>query len=190
MASTALALPDRRLWRSWAETVRDFGDEFPHGSGSEIGGAALDEKGCAAFAAGRLRYADPGAALPEGKVRCTFFWVLDGATAGADGEVIGFLAVRHALNDFLLEQGGHIGYSIRPAARGRGHAGRALRLGLAHAAGLGLDRVLLTCDPDNEPSRRTIVAAGGVYEDTRAGSQRYWIDLSGAAGDGCAPALP
>ena len=43
--------------------------------------------------------------------------------------MIGFLAIRHTLNDFLLELGGHIGYSVRPARRGQGHATRALALG-------------------------------------------------------------
>lgn len=174
MALTALAIPDARLWESWADTVRDFGADFPHGSGSEVGTTPLDEAGCAAFAAARRRYADPSVDLPVGRVACTYFWVLDPAT----DEMVGFLAVRHRLNDFLLEQGGHIGYSVRPAARRRGHAARALRLGLDHAAGLGLDRVLLTCRPDNAASRRTIERAGGVYEDTRAGLQRFWISVT------------
>ena len=43
---------------------------------------------------------------------------------------------------------------------------------------LEIDPVLITCDVDNEPSRRTIEGAGGVYEDTREGKLRYWIDLS------------
>ena len=38
------------------------------------------------------------------------------------------------------------------------HAGRALGLAVRRAAELGLDRVLLTCDDDNRPSARTIVA--------------------------------
>jgi len=47
----------------------------------------------------------------------------------------------------------------------------------------GLDRVLLTCRPDNEASRRTILKNGGVYENTAhsdqegASRERYWIQL-------------
>ena len=41
--------------------------------------------------------------------------------------------------------------------------------------GLGIDPALVTCDVDNEPSRRTIERAGGVYEDTREGKLRYWV---------------
>lgn len=192
MPATALALPDVRLLASWADTLRDFGTSFPHGSGVDPdAGPALDAAGCAAFVAERLRYADPSVELPAGRVACTYFWILE--TEPADGAVVGFLAVRHALNDFLLEQGGHIGYSVRPSAQRRGHASRALGLGLDHAAALGLARVLLVCEPDNAASRRTIEGAGGVLEDVRAGKQRFWVDLVARAGArsaaGGAPAL-
>ena len=53
-----------------------------------------------------------------------------------------------------------------------------LELGLAEARKQGLERVLITCDEDNEASRRTILSAGGVYENTIDRSQRYWIDVN------------
>jgi predicted acetyltransferase len=100
--------------------------------------------------------------------------------------VVGFLALRHALTAWLLEEGGHIGYSVRPVRRGQGHATRALELALRRSAELGLDRVLLTCDEDNEASARTIEHHGGVHEDTRNGTRRYWVEtgLSASAADG------
>ena len=48
----------------------------------------------------------------------------------------------------------------------------------------GLDRVLVTCLTDNEASRRTILACGGVYEKTvfcerdNVSLERYWIALN------------
>ena len=90
---------------------------------------------------------------------------------------MGYLALRHALTPFLLEEGGHIGFSVRPSRRREGHATRALALALPRASALGLDQVLITCDDDNEGSRRTIEHNGGVYEDTRKGKRRYWIDV-------------
>ncbi|MCL2190265.1 MAG: hypothetical protein FWC16_14700 [Defluviitaleaceae bacterium] len=50
-----------------------------------------------------------------------------------------------------------------------------------HLAEHGLSRVLLTCADDNEKSRKTIIACGGVFErlaitgDER--DERYWIAL-------------
>ncbi len=46
---------------------------------------------------------------------------------------------------------------------------------------MGMDRVLLTCDPGNEGSVRTIERGGGVLEDVRetliGPKRRYWITL-------------
>ena len=65
---------------------------------------------------------------------------------------LGFLALRLSLNDKLFVEGGHIGYSIRPSQRGKGYGKEQLRLGLAAARKQGLERVLITCDEDNEAS--------------------------------------
>jgi len=57
---------------------------------------------------------------------------------------------------------GHIGYSVVPWKRRRGHASRALALILDEARAVGLDRVELTADLDNLASHRVIVANGGI----------------------------
>jgi predicted acetyltransferase len=49
---------------------------------------------------------------------------------------------------------------------------------LPKARDLGIGRVLLTCDEDNAGSRATIEKNGGVYEDTRNGKRRYWIETA------------
>jgi predicted acetyltransferase len=88
------------------------------------------------------------------------------------------LALRHRLNDKLLEVAGHIGYDVRPTARRRGHATAMLREALPHAAAIGIDQVLLTCDEDNVGSYKTIESNGGVMEDIRQGKRRYWLPTS------------
>ncbi len=168
---TELVTPDVRWYDSWEATLKEFGEEFPHGSGIGPEDRFTGRDACTAFVADRLRFADPATELPADRVPCDYFWIAD------EGEMIGFLALRHRLNDYLLEQGGHIGYSVRPSRRRQGHARRALELSLPRAAELGLDRVLVTCDEDNVASRRTIEGAGGRLEDVRAGKRRYWITL-------------
>jgi len=42
----------------------------------------------------------------------------------------------------------------------------------------GINPVLVTCNVDNDASRRTVERNGGVYEDTRVGRLRYWIRTS------------
>jgi predicted acetyltransferase len=177
---TSLTRPDVRLFESWAAAMADFGEEFPHGSGvwhlPEGQRADLTEEGCRTLVRELLRYADHDARLPVDRVHCDYYWITDGPE-----EVVGFLALRHTLNAWLLEEGGHIGYSVRPSRRRQGHASRALALALQRAGELGIDQALVTCDDDNEPSARTIERNGGAYEDTRNGKRRYWIATGVAA---------
>jgi predicted acetyltransferase len=173
---TALAAPDVRLHASWAAAVTEFGDSVVHGSGvwrlPEQRYTDLTLEGCARFVALLLEESDPQVPLPDDRVPCTYFWITD----GAPDEVVGFLALRHRLNDWLFNEGGHIGYSVRPSRRRRGHASEALGLAIRRAALLGIERVLVTCDDDNLASARTIERNGGAYEDTRNGKRRYWIE--------------
>ena len=113
-----------------------------------------------------------GINLPEG-------WVPDIQLVAfsIDGQAVGFLNIRLRLNDFLLEEGGHIGYSIRPSERGKGYAKEALRQGLQVAKEKNIKKALVTCSVENPASRAVIVSNGGVFEDVRNGVERYWIDL-------------
>nr|WP_245335184.1 GNAT family N-acetyltransferase [Streptococcus oricebi] len=119
-----------------------------------------------------IQAAEVGLGLRDGFVPYIQFVAFD-----QKGKALGFLNLRLRLNKALLERGGHIGYSIRPSERGKGYAKEALRQGLRQASQKNIKSVLVTCSPDNEASRRTILANGGIYEDTRAGGERYWIDL-------------
>ncbi len=99
----------------------------------------------------------------------------------ADGRIVGMIDLRHCLNDFLAEYGGHIGYSVRPDERRKGYAKWMLANVLPEAKKRGLTRVLITCDDDNEGSCRTIEGNGGVFERTACLEgeilRRYWIEL-------------
>lgn len=174
---TALVRPDAALAASWAEVVaesHDAGELHIHGSGLwELDELDVTEAGCRRVVEHLLAAADPAAPRPDGHVPCTYFWITDGPDR--PDTIAGFLALRHTLTPWLLEGVGHIGYSVRPSRRREGHASRALALGVRAAADLGLDRVLVTCDDDNDGSRRTIERNGGVYEDTRNHKLRYWI---------------
>ena len=113
-----------------------------------------------------------GLGIPEGWVPAVQL-----VAFARDGQAVGFLNLRLRLNDHLLQEGGHIGYSIRPSARGKGLAKEQLRQGLQVAKSKNIKRVLVTCDRDNAASRGVIIANGGVLEDIRGGKERYWIDI-------------
>ena len=109
---------------------------------------------------------------PGWHVPCTTLWWVDGH------DYLGRLAIRHELNDFLLDVGGHIGYDVRPTRRREGHATEMLRQARPWALALGIDPALVTCDVDNVGSVRVIEAAGGRLEDVRGTKRRYWVPTS------------
>jgi predicted acetyltransferase len=106
---------------------------------------------------------------PHGLVpQTTLFW--------AEGdEFVGRFEIRHRLTDALYEQGGHIGYYVRPSARGQGHATAMLAAGLPMAAEMGINPALVTCDDTNVASRRVIEANGGVPIAPSGAKLRYWV---------------
>lgn len=103
-------------------------------------------------------------------VPSTIFWYVSGP------HYLGTLVVRHRLTPELLAAGGHVGYHVVTPWQNQGHATRMLADGLAECRRLGLVRVLVTCDADNEWSRRVIVTNGGQQDETLADELRFWID--------------
>lgn len=111
-------------------------------------------------------------------VPTSVFWYVSGE------HYLGELVIRHQLTPTLSESGGHIGYGISALWRGHGHGTRILAAGLVKCQRIGLADVLLTCDADNEASRRVIVANGGVPAGRSGGELRFWINVPSVVGEG------
>lgn len=163
--------PHAALQDSFRSLVREFivsGEPlvpFPLAFAHDDFGAFLEQ----------LDASSRGSGIPEGFVPHTTFWLVQ------CGEVVGVSNLRHALNDNLRVDGGHIGYGVRPSARRRGHGTRLLRHTLAAAGAMGIGEVLLTCARANVASAATIVRCGGRLDSEafvkHRGEvvQRYWI---------------
>ncbi len=82
------------------------------------------------------------------------------AICTADGTPIGECDLRIGHNEQLY-YGGNIGYRIEPPYRGHHYAAKACLLLFELARRHDLRYVIITCNPDNWPSRRTCERAGG-----------------------------
>lgn len=127
----------------------------------------------------KLRLYENEATLPGPEyVPSTQYVLIEKAT----NQIIGMLSIRKRLNDYLLNLGGHIGYSIAPIERQKGYGTYMLQEALKITRQLGIDRVLITCDDDNFGSAKVIENNQGRLEDKRFNEasqkwiRRYWIE--------------
>ncbi len=100
----------------------------------------------------------------------------------SDNKLVGTVQLRHELNDDLRKRGGHIGYGIAPAERGKGYGTKQLSLVLEKAKELGISRVMISCDRTNFAAANVAIKNGGKLEwegyDEEDGFIRvYWIEL-------------
>ena len=111
--------------------------------------------------------------VTPGFVTAHTFFALD------NDKIVGVINGRHELNDYLLNFGGHIGYSVRKSERRKGYAKKMLTYTSEFLFSLGLEKILITCDKNNIASKRTIESCGGILENEVATEDRttlrYWI---------------
>lgn len=176
----ALIEPDARFEESYVGLVAEFVESgeplipFPLSFPHDDFPAFLE----------RLAACSRGEGSPPGFVAHSTYWLVRD-----DREVVGVSNLRHELTESLRHDGGHIGYGVRPSARGNGYAVELLRRTLRRAEALGLSEVLITCDRGNVASARTILRNGGILEsedalpDTGKVVQRYRVSVGSSTGE-------
>lgn len=152
--------------------VNDFYDEIQNDKTHIIGFNGFDNyRSWLSHMRNRLS----GINLPEYMVRESYYLCFE------KEKLIGVFSLKHTLNDYLFQFGGHVGYAVRPSERGKGYATKILSLGLMEAEKLGIAKVLAVCSKQNLSSARVIVKNGGVLEneiwdpEEKEMIQRYWI---------------
>lgn len=179
-----LVRPSLAVWTSFVEALREGykltnTDAHIPEPPERIAAIAADPEGF-------LRdFLDPPSTmtLADGRTierpRQELYWYVDG------DRFIGSGALRLTLTPEFAPWAGNVGYTVRPSARGHGHAlailGELLRL--AHEEH-GLDRLQICADEDNYPSLRLIEKVGGVFDGTAphllqpgVDVRCYWVAL-------------
>lgn len=170
-----LIAPTTRLHSAWLESRAEWGPGVHEdGFGLRSSDDVDSPTGFAAWVTRLIHESAQVTAADDHRTRCTYRWITE------SDHVLGGIALRHELNNFV-QQAGHIGYGIRPSARRRGLATWALGQMLNEAQAQHLGRLLIVCAVDNAASAKVIERNGGVLEgirDTELGpARRYWITL-------------
>ncbi len=98
---------------------------------------------------------DPAVCEKRGALRYSYVIRVDGIEVGE---------CNLRPNDPLTPYGGNVGYRIDPEHRGHRYSLAALELLKNEARGLGLERIVVCCDPENAASRRIAELGGGELD--------------------------
>ncbi len=103
------------------------------------------------------------------KVPSSTYWLY------VNGTPVGIGKIRHFLTEKLLEEGGHIGYAIRPSERNKGYGTILLKRLLSTAKNMGIDNILLTIRNDNVHSLKVAISNRGIIEKSNDTRSYVWI---------------
>lgn len=101
-----------------------------------------------------------------------------------DKEFIGTLNIRHRLNWHLEKWGGHLNFVIRPSMRKKGFGKKLIQKSIPYLNYLGIERALVTVDPEDKASIKLIEFCGGKLQDITQATdkfparRRYWLDCT------------
>lgn len=109
-----------------------------------------------------MEWANPSRILKENGARGTVLLCI----RKEDNKMVGCMQVHHVLNEQMRTITGHVGYSVRPSERRKGYATQMLAKAKDYLSSFEFSEIGVSCLPENEASRRTILANGGKYVET------------------------
>jgi predicted acetyltransferase len=101
-----------------------------------------------------------------------------------DMNYLGTVDIRHRLNWHLEKWGGHLHCVLRPSMRGKGFGRKMLLKAIPFINYLGIEKALITVNPNNNIAIRIIESCGAIFEDELPETKRfparrrYWLDCS------------
>ena len=158
MSASKLIRPDASYRESFLEALREYHDEGRY-LYNDIGRLKNDfESFVKELSAERgyphQPYQEWVEPVPE-----TVTWLVK------DDQYIGTAEIRHRLNWHLEKWGGHIHFIIRPSMRGMGFGKKLLLKAIPIANFIGIEKALLTVEPNNAAAIRIIESCGGEFQD-------------------------
>ena len=162
---------------SYADEIIKYKEESLEESPIINGSAGLDRFSSIEIWFEELKKRSCEDTVPKGLVPSSTYL----AVREKDNYIVGMINIRHYLNEYLTQVGGHIGYGVRKTERNKGYAKQMLKLALEKCKELKIKKVLITCDEDNIASEKVILSANAKLEDIRnvdgENKKRFWIEL-------------
>lgn len=84
----------------------------------------------------------------------------------SDMKMVGCMQVHNVLTERMKNYTGHVGYSVRPSERRKGYAKKMLAKAVDFLSSFGFEEIVVSCLPENEASKKTILSNGGEYIET------------------------
>lgn len=84
----------------------------------------------------------------------------------SDMKMVGCMQVHNVLTKRMKNYTGHVGYSVRPSERRKGYAKKMLAKAVDFLSSFGFEEIVVSCLPENEASKKTILSNGGEYIET------------------------
>ncbi|PKK85656.1 MAG: hypothetical protein CVV63_04990 [Tenericutes bacterium HGW-Tenericutes-8] len=81
-----------------------------------------------------------------------------------EDEIIGFLNLRHYLNEVMLNTKGHIVYGVKPSARSEKVEKEILKIALEESKEIGIKEIKLVCNKANTSLCKFVLEMGGHLE--------------------------
>ncbi len=84
----------------------------------------------------------------------------------SDMKMVGCMQVHNVLTERMKNYTGHVGYSVRPSERRKGYAKKMLAKAVDFLSSFSFEEIVVSCLPENEASKKTILSNGGEYIET------------------------
>ena len=164
---------------SYADEIQRYKKEFLEDEPIINGSAGLDRFSTVEDWLEELKKRSNKDTVPEGLVPSSTYLGI----RKKDNYIVGMIDIRHSLNDFLLQVGGHIGCGVRKSEKKKGYAKQMIKLALEKCKELKIEKedFEITRDEENIASEKSIIACGGELEDIRTvdgkNYKRFWIEM-------------
>jgi len=148
---------------SYADEIQRYKKEFLEDEPIINGSAGLDRFSTVEDWLEELKKRSNKDTVPEGLVPSSTYLGI----RKKDNYIVGMIDIRHSLNDFLLQVGGHIGCGVRKSERKKGYAKQMIKLALEKCKEIKIEEERFYYERKAPPSAWSLCKPRGVRQNQK-----------------------